>query len=132
VIPKERKYAMKIERGDSVKFGKKWCKNNRRKDLVNKVVRFTPQWFETDNGLYCDDIECPGIWDEVNDEAESIFHLFGNHFEKFMDCELFKGTEDDKVAYQKIIQNKAEVESKYWEQMAESTEYIEEIIPKAN
>lgn len=100
-----------IERGDSVKFGKKWCKVYERKDLINKVIKFTPQWFEEDNGLYCYETECPGIWNEKEEEADSIYHLFGNDFERLMDCEIIKGTEEDKIEYQKIIQDKFDKEA---------------------
>lgn len=107
---------MNIERGDSVKFGEKWCKEHGRKDLINKVIKFTPQWFEDDNGLYSFETECPGIYDEENQEAYSIYHLFGNYFENFMDCELIKGTIKDKKEYEKIIQDKNEAEAKRWEE----------------
>ncbi|MFC9538678.1 hypothetical protein ACFTQ7_02195 [Lysinibacillus sp. NPDC056959] len=40
---------MNIERGDSVKFGEKWCKEHGRENLINQVIKFTPQWFEDDN-----------------------------------------------------------------------------------
>lgn len=106
---------MNIERGDSVKFGEKWCKAHRREDLVNQVVKFTPQWFEDDNGLYVADIECPGIDNGKDAEPDSIYHLFGNSFENFMDCELIKGTDEDKEEYQKIIKDQNAAEAKYWE-----------------
>ncbi|MFY0516472.1 hypothetical protein ACOMCU_01385 [Lysinibacillus sp. UGB7] len=107
---------MNFERGDSVKFGEKWCEEHGRKELINQIVKFSPQWFEDDNGLYTYDVECPGIYDEVNKEADSIYHLFGNNFEKFMDCELVKGTAIDKEEYQKIIQDKIEAEAKHWDE----------------
>lgn len=116
---------MKIERGDSIKFGKKWCKAHKSNDLINKVVKLTPQWFEEDNGLYCYETECPGIWDEENQEADSIYHLFGNNLEDFMDCELIKGTKEDIAAYQKIIEDRADAEAKNWERMAAAMEHVE-------
>ncbi|NEW05932.1 hypothetical protein GK047_07905 [Paenibacillus sp. SYP-B3998] len=106
---------IKFERGDSVKFGKEWCKENHSKHLIGKTVMMTPQWFEYDNGLYCEEQECPGMLEEGSDEPESVYHLFGNEFENFMDCELVKGSESDKVAYQKIITDAQEVEAKAWE-----------------
>ncbi len=56
----------------------------------------TPQWFEDDNGLYCFDIECPGIFNAKEEEADSIYHLFGNKLEWLMDCTFIKGTQSDK------------------------------------
>ena len=105
---------MNFERGDSVKFGGKWCKEYRRDDLLNQVVKFTPQWFEVDNGLYTYETECPGIYDVESQEADSIYHLFGNNFENFMDCELIKGTVADKEAYQKIIQDQRDAAATHW------------------
>lgn len=63
----------------------------------------TPQYFEEDNGLYVYTSECAGLYDEENKEAESVYHLFGNDFEYFMDCELIKGTVEDKKKYEDII-----------------------------
>jgi hypothetical protein len=111
---------MNIERGDSVKFGEKWCVEHGREDLINQVVKFTPQWFDEDNGLYTYESECPGIYDKENEEADSIYHLFGNHFENFMDCELIKGTEEDKKEYQRIIQDRMDEEAKSWEEFAKA------------
>lgn|GEM_PF-4807176 len=106
---------IQFERGDSVKFGKKWCKEHHSKHLIGKVVMMTPQYFEEDNGLYCSDTECPGMMEEGANEPDSIYHLFGNDFENFMDCELIKGTDEDKAAYQKIIKDAQEAEVKAWE-----------------
>ena len=55
----------------------------------------TPQSFEYDNGLYTEDQVCPGIYNEAEGEPESIYHLFGNHFESFYDCQLIPATEED-------------------------------------
>ncbi|MGY3186469.1 hypothetical protein [Lysinibacillus sp. TE18511] len=109
---------MNIERGDSVKFGEKWCKEHGREDLLNQVIKFTPQWFEDDNGLYSYETECPGIYNEECEEVDSIYHLFGNTFENFMDCELIKGTVEDKEEYEKIIQGKNDAEAKCWNEYA--------------
>lgn len=116
---------MEIERGDSIKFGEKWCKKYKRKDLINKVIKLTPQWFEIDSGLYCYEKECPGIRNKKEQESDSIYHLFGNKLEDFMDCQLIKGTEADRLGYQKIIQDKINDDMKYWEQMAEEVGGVE-------
>jgi Zn-finger protein len=103
-----------IESGDSVKFGRKWCKRNGCKDLIGKTVMFTPQFFEDDNGLYSYETECPGIWDEKNEVAESIYHLFGNNLESLMDCVLIKGTQEDRDLIAKIRKENADKEAEYW------------------
>lgn len=107
---------MIIERGDSILFGEKWCLEHGREYLTNKVIKLTPQYFEDDNGLYCFDRECPGIYDEENEESDSIYHLFGNKFERLMDCEIIKGNDSDKEYYQKLIQDKLEEEARAWEE----------------
>lgn len=112
---------MNIERGDSIKFGKKWCKEHGSEELVEKTIKLTPQYFEEDNGLYTHYSECPGIYDADNDEAESIYHLFGNNFENFMDCVLIKGTEADKEEYQNIIKERQNEEAKSWDEFVSST-----------
>lgn len=75
---------------------------NGREELIGKTLRLEPQWFEMDNGLYCYWQVCPGLpaMDEDEDEMpDSIYHLFGNEFEGFLDCTLIKGTEVDYEAY---------------------------------
>lgn len=111
---------MKIERGDSILFGEAWCKENNRQDLMGKTVKLTPQYFDEDNGLYAYESECPGIcMDEEGDEAESIYHLFGNKFEGFMDCQLIKGTEEDKFEYGQVLRQKLEEEERRWKDWAD-------------
>lgn len=109
---------MEIEYGDSVKFGVEWCNKYGSKNLLNKTIMMTPQYFEEDNGLYSYESECPGIWDEKSQEADSIYHLFGNHFEWFSDCQLIKGTQADKDYCQQLINNRNDEISKGYEEMA--------------
>lgn len=111
---------MNIERGDSIKFGKQWCKEHGNEDFVGKTIKLTPQYFEEDNGLYTYYSECPGIYNEEDEEAESIYHLFGNNFENFLDCELIKGTDADKEEYDKIIKDQNDAEAKSWEHFVSS------------
>lgn len=44
--------------------------------------------FEYDNGLYTEDQTAPSWWDAEEEDFESIYHLFGNKLEDFMDCEV--------------------------------------------
>lgn len=102
-------------RGDSVKFGEKWCKAHNSEHLIGKTVLMTPQWFEYDDDLGGGTSECPGMFEEGSDESDSIYHLFGNNFEDFMDCELIKGSDVDKAAYMKIIDDIHKAEAEAWE-----------------
>lgn len=99
---------MDIKGGDSITFGEKWCLENDREELTGKTVKLEPQYFEYDNGLYVSYDVAPGIPAEMNDyneEADSIYHLFGNTFERFMDCTLIKGSKNDHDAYFEKIEN---------------------------
>lgn len=104
----------KFENGDSVKFGEKWCEAHNSMHLNGKTIMMTPQWFDYDDDLGGGIDVCPGIWEEGSEEADSIYHLFGNDFEDFMDCELIKGTEVDKATYKKIIKDAEDAASKVW------------------
>ncbi len=109
----------KIEGGDSIKFGIKYCTVSGRKNLLNKTIKLTPQWFEEDNGLYCYESCCPGIWNEKEKEADSVYHLFGNDLEDLMDCKIIKGTEQDKKDYKKNIDDRNDEITKGYGDMAD-------------
>lgn len=106
-----------IEEGDSVKFGEQWCEENGWEELKGKTIMLSPQYFEEDNGLYTYTTHCLGICDEV-EEPYSIYHLFGNNLENFMDCELIKGFDTDKENYQRMVQDETDRENEYWESLS--------------
>lgn len=37
---------------------------------------------------FVSDVRCPAIWNDKKKDFDSIYHLFGNYFESFMDCEI--------------------------------------------
>jgi hypothetical protein len=90
-----------MKSGDKIKFGEKYCKKTGRLDLLNKTIMLSPQYFEEDNGLYVYEVECPGIYDSENEEADSIYHLFGNNLEGIHDCEIIPATKEDLLLIQK-------------------------------
>jgi hypothetical protein len=51
--------------------------------------------FEYDNGLYSTMETAPSIWDEATKDFDSIYHLFGNDLENFLDCEIIKSTTNE-------------------------------------
>lgn len=112
----------KFEPGDSVKFGERWCKDHNSIHLIGKIVMMTPQWFEYDDDLGGGIDQCAGMFEEGSEEPDSIYHLFGNDFEYFSDCELIKGSEEDKAAYNKIIKDAEEAEAKMWDEALEVRE----------
>lgn len=116
---------MEIERGDSIVLGEKYCQENSREDLNGKTVKLTPQYFEDENGIYSYFNEYPGVYNEENEEAESIYHLFRNNFENFKDCELIKGTSVDREEYEKIIRDQIDAEEKSWLEFMLSNTYLQ-------
>lgn len=82
---KRKEFEDKLKVGVKVKLGKEYCKKYGCKE---EIITLIECWFEYENGLYCDDRMCPGIHNEANDDDDSIYYLFGNDFENFMDCEV--------------------------------------------
>lgn len=72
--------------GARIKIGKKYAKDYGFNP--GEVITLIEGFFEHDNGLYTEGITCPSIWDEDTKDFDSIYHLFGNDFEYFWDCEI--------------------------------------------
>lgn len=79
---------LQFKEGDKIKFGIIYCNRTGRKYLLNKTIELIMQPFEYDNGLYTENQDCLGIFNELEDEPESIYHLFGNNLDEFYDCKL--------------------------------------------
>lgn len=86
---------MELGNGDKIIFGPIYCQETGREDLLGKTIMLTPQFFEHYNGFYSEYQECPGIYLEGYEEADSIYHLFGNELEEFYDCILIPATPED-------------------------------------
>lgn len=78
---------LNLEVGDQIRIGKEYAKKIGGLKS-GETITLIKGYFEHDNGLYTDTIECPSIWNEDEEDFDSIFHLFGNNLEKFMDCEI--------------------------------------------
>lgn len=52
------------------------------------IIKLIEGYFEYDNGLYTEEQTSPSIYDEETKDFDSIYHLFGNDFEYFYDCEI--------------------------------------------
>ena len=76
----------KLVIGAKIKFGKKYAKDHNSSE--GKVIELIEGTFECDNGLYTYYESCPAIWNEKTKDFDSIYHLFGNDFEWFMDCKI--------------------------------------------
>jgi hypothetical protein len=55
-----------------------------------EVIELVEGSFEYDNGLYISSQSAPAIYNDDQKEFDSIYHLFGNDFEHFLDCEILK------------------------------------------
>lgn len=53
-----------------------------------QVITLVEGQFEYDNGLYTEYETAPSVWNEEDNDFDSIYHLFGNELEDFMDCEV--------------------------------------------
>jgi hypothetical protein len=72
--------------GAKIKIGKAYAEEHGFDE--GEIITLVEGYFEHDNGLYTETHSCPAIWDEENGEFDSIYHLFGNDLEDFLDNEI--------------------------------------------
>lgn len=72
--------------GTKIKIGKACAEKSGFKE--GEVIELVDGEFEYDNGLYTENQHCPAIWAETRKEFDSIYHLFGNDLEDFLDSEI--------------------------------------------
>lgn len=75
-----------LEIGTEIKIGKSYAEQYGFEK--GEIIELIEGCFDEDNGLYCYTSTAPAIWNADQDEFDSIYHLFGNNFENFMDCEI--------------------------------------------
>ncbi len=80
--------ALNLEVGTKIKIGEKYNASVYNTFKKDEVITLVKGEFDCDNGLYETIEEAPSIWNEQQKEFDSIFHLFGNDLENFMDCEV--------------------------------------------
>jgi hypothetical protein len=73
--------------GAKIKIGKKYAKEHSG-FKGGEIITLIEGFFEYDNGLYTETQTAPSIYDEKQKDYDSIYHLFGNDFEYFMDCKV--------------------------------------------
>ena len=71
--------------GDIVKIGKE---SSKACGLKAGTVIVLIGILDYDNGIYCETQTSPSIWNEERKEFDSIYHLFGNNLEDFLDSEV--------------------------------------------
>lgn len=84
--PEELKEKLVI--GAKIKFGKKYADFTGCPKDAGRIVELVQGYFDYENGLYTETQTAPSVWDEEQKDYDSIYHLFGNELENFMDCEL--------------------------------------------
>lgn len=72
--------------GASVRIGRLYAENYGF--VPGEIITLVEGHFEYDNGLYISDQTALAIYDKDSKDYDSIYHLFGNDFEYFMDCEI--------------------------------------------
>jgi hypothetical protein len=77
---------MNLEIGTKIKIGKEYSKEYGFKE--GEVIELIEGYFDEYNGLYCYTSNAPSIWNEQQKEFDSIYHLFGNDLERFLDCKI--------------------------------------------
>jgi hypothetical protein len=73
--------------GTKIKIGKKYAEEVGGLD-AGEIITLVEGYFEYDNGLYIEDQAAPSVWDDYEGDFDSIYHLFGNNFEYWYDCEI--------------------------------------------
>lgn len=75
-----------LQVGTKIKIGKKYSEEHGFEP--NQIIELVEGVFDEDNGLYTTTSTAPSVWNETLDEFDSIYHMFGNNLEDFMDCEI--------------------------------------------
>lgn len=83
----KREFEAKLVIGAKIKIGRKYAKEIGGLKS-GEVIELVQGYFDCENGLYCTTETAPSIWNEEAKEFDSIYHLFGNNFENFMDCKI--------------------------------------------
>ena len=74
--------------GTKIRIGKKYAQEVGGLE-EGEIITLIEGYFEHENGLYVETHSCPAI-PSGDDDFDSIYHLFGNKFEYWYDCEIIK------------------------------------------
>jgi len=79
-----------LQVGDKIKIGKKYAEEHFNFE-EGEIITLIQGYFDVYNGLYNTTETAPSIKSKYSDDGyDSIYHLFGNSMENFMDCEIIK------------------------------------------
>ena len=76
----------KLVVGTKIKIGRIYAKEHYCTE--GEIIELVEGSFDYDNGLYTEQQTAPSVWDEKQKDFDSIYHLFGNDLENFLDCEI--------------------------------------------
>ncbi|AIJ37098.1 hypothetical protein ACKUCE_11840 [Flavobacterium psychrophilum] len=82
----KEQFEEKLIVGVKIRFGKEYAKEHYARE--GEIITLVDGEFENDNGLYTNMEHAPSVWNEYAEEFDSIYHLFGNDFENFLDCTI--------------------------------------------
>jgi len=77
----------KLKIGTKIKIGKNYAEKYER-FKEGQIIELVEGYFDYDNGLYDETQTAPSIYDEEHKEFDSIYHLFKNDLNGFMDCRI--------------------------------------------
>ena len=82
----KEQFEEKLVVGTKIKIGRKYADEQGFEE--GEIITLIEGEFENDNGLYTNMEYAPSVWNEYGEEFDSIYHLFGNDFENFLDCTI--------------------------------------------
>lgn len=85
---KAKKLSDLLKVGTKIKIGEQYA-NKYSRFKSGQIIELVEGEFEEDNGLYCYNVTVPSLaTDDEYDPFDSIYHLFGNKMENWLDCEI--------------------------------------------
>lgn len=85
---KQKYFESKLVVGTKIKISKEYVENGKYHFKENEIITLVEGTFEFDNGLCTENQKCPAIWNPKLKEFDSIYHLFGNNFDDWYNCEI--------------------------------------------
>lgn len=73
--------------GARIVLGEQFCERFPQYE-AGEVLELETGQFEGEDGFIDKYLECPSVYNWDNKEHDSIYHLFGNNLEDFLDCEV--------------------------------------------
>lgn len=74
--------------GARILLGEEYCKTYNDAFKPGSIIELVEGSFGFDNGFDCVVQMAPATWNTILHEYDSIYHLFGNGLEEFMDCKI--------------------------------------------